>query len=142
MGKWSTARRSDHKIVSLLLPCCSSQERIRFDVSLNTETWAVSAIPKCTNLQKEQIDTWRKVYTGLVSLLHSDGVSLVKSEGLKWVTFDYEECRLIGFTYTSSWLVLSEAKEVSHLMFCNRHHPTCMARNGSIKASIMHFVLY
>ncbi len=126
--------RQDRKL-SLLLPCCSLQERVQFDLTVVNDT-RTSAI----QIYSPEITTLHQLsHTILVSLLDSGGSLLGNSKSFEWVTFQSDECR-VGHWFLNTWLALPEETPVAKIDICNID-PAC-GKEKSTSVSLMHVVLY
>ena len=133
-GKASEVRK-DRKL-SLILPCCSTAERVLFDLSVLNDT-LTSAIqiyaPDITTTRQ----LWRSIHLDLID--PSGAMAAANKTSVQWVTFGSNECR-VGHWFLNTWLVLSQATTISQIRMCDIKL-TCGQEN-STAVSLMHVVLF
>lgn len=132
-GKASAAR-ADRKF-SRVLPCCSSQGQLRFDLHyvMNKSTSAIQVdIPGLGSSE----DYSQKLH---MTLWDSNGMSVVDYQNLTAIIYGVRECH-ISKAGINIWLLLPHEAQLSQLLFCNQD-PTCGQEDGTI-LSLMHVVLY
>lgn len=136
MGK-SSKWRMDRKR-SVVLPCCSSEERLSFDdPSVVVHSQKISAVQIYAPDLRTEEDLANSIS---VKFLASHPTSSLGNVEPSWVTFASGECRL-GYWFLNTWLVFQEPLQaISRLALCNSR-PTCGDKNVP-PVTIMHVVLY